>query len=302
MGRLPKFLRVGSRLVLEILPSIAATVIGGYLLAQFHFGRAAEPATAPTPSAQAAATSEEPTVSEDRAAMRQVLKERREKPEQPAQVRPIAMPVTASAAAAASVPPPPVKAPAVTAAIPMGMDSISPREPVARLAIAPSRPRGRDRDRRRPRRRRPMPKKAEVYVPAPPPGLPPAPARGMDAPTVIVPSMATATEPPAASPNAPQAAPAEPARHGPVGVVFSTFSNFVGHAANATGHTVNWVIDLPGKAISVGGRAIGVTRRRRRHRRGRSPDIVAQARCGGAAHAVRARRYFVGKHAIVSNA
>jgi hypothetical protein len=45
---------------------------------------------------------------------------------------------------------------------------------------------------------------------------------------------------------------------GPVGAVFSTLSSIVGHAANATGDTVNWVIDLPGKAISAGGRVIGV--------------------------------------------
>jgi hypothetical protein len=70
--------------------------------------------------------------------------------------------------------------------------------------------------------------------------------------------------PPAALPSAPavteaSAVPVEPDHQGPVGVVFSTFSNFVGHAANATGHTVNWVIDLPGKAISAGGRVIGVS-------------------------------------------
>ena len=38
--------------------------------------------------------------------------------------------------------------------------------------------------------------------------------------------------------------------------VFSTLSSVIGHAANATGNTVNWVIDLPGKAISAGGRVI----------------------------------------------
>jgi len=118
----------------------------------------------------------------------------------------------------------------------------------------------------------------------------------MDAPTVIVPSVASATPPPAIAPPAiappavapsvvaptappalvptappavvatvppaaatPAAAPPEPDHQGPVGTVLSTFSNFVGHAANATGHTVNWVIDLPGKAISAGGQAIGVT-------------------------------------------
>jgi hypothetical protein len=41
--------------------------------------------------------------------------------------------------------------------------------------------------------------------------------------------------------------------------VLSSISVIVGQAANATGHTVNWVIDLPGKAIEAGGRAIGVS-------------------------------------------
>jgi S-DNA-T family DNA segregation ATPase FtsK/SpoIIIE len=249
MGRLPRLFGVGSGWMLEILPSVAAAVIGGYLLAQLHFGRATEPAT--SPPANVAATTDEPTVSEDRAAMRQVLKERREKPEQPAQVRPIAAAVPASVPA----PPPMPTRPAVTAAIPLGMDSISPREPVARPAAAANRPNVAAAA-ATPAAPRPD-AELDVYVPAPPPGLPPAPARGMDAPTVIVPSVATATAPPATPPNAPPAAPTEP--HGPVGVVFSTVSSFVGHAANATGHTVNWVIDLPGKAISAGGRVIGVT-------------------------------------------
>jgi hypothetical protein len=46
---------------------------------------------------------------------------------------------------------------------------------------------------------------------------------------------------------------------GPVGSVLSGISVFVGQAANVTGNTVNWVIDLPGKAIEAGGRVIGVT-------------------------------------------
>jgi cytoskeletal protein RodZ len=249
MARLPKFFRVGSRLVLEILPSVAATVIGGYLLSQLHFGRASEP----SPAAQIAATAaEEPTVGQDRAAMREVLKVRREKPEQPAQVRPIATSAPASTAAPASVPPAPRTAPATTAAIPVGLDSISPREPVARPVSAPSRPAVTVAI-TSPAAARPD-AEGEVYVPAPPPGLPSAPARDINAPTVIVP--ATASETPAAPPSTP---PAQPAQHGAVGGVFSTLSGFVGHAANATGHTVNWVIDLPGKAISAGGRAIGVS-------------------------------------------
>ncbi len=254
MVRLPKLFRVGSRLVLEIMPSVAATVIGGYLLAQLHFGHGTEPSPQP---AAATGSTQPPTIGQDRAAMSQVLKERREKPEKPAQVRAAAAPVPASVAVAAPA------RPAATASIPVGMDSISPREPLTRPVMsrpsvtvaAPIAPAA-----------APRPDaEVEVYVPAPPPGLPPAPPRGMDAPTVIVPSVASAAPPSVAAPNPlpaaelPVATPSEPDHHGPVGVVFSTFSNFVGHAANATGHTVNWVIDLPGKAISAGGRAIGVS-------------------------------------------
>ena len=92
MGRFPALVRFGSKLVLEIMPSVAATVIGGYLLTQLHFSHTTEP-PAPQPQAVAApapaATPEVPTVREDRAAMREVLKERRENPEQPAVVRPV---------------------------------------------------------------------------------------------------------------------------------------------------------------------------------------------------------------------
>ena len=260
MGRLPKFFREWlEALVLEILPSVAATVIGGYLVAQLHFGHASAPTSPPS---QIAATTtqestQEPTVGQDRAAMREVLKVRREKPEQPAQVRPVATAAPATPAAPVSAPPVPRAAPAMTAAIPVGLDSISPRESAARPAAAPSRPAvAVAAATLAPAAPRPE-AQGEVYVPAPPPGLPTAPARDVNAPTVIVPSVATET--PAAAPNAPPAASAQPAQHGPVGAVFSTLSGFVGNAANATGHTVNWVIDLPGKAISAGGRMIGTS-------------------------------------------
>jgi hypothetical protein len=99
---------------------------------------------------------------------------------------------------------------------------------------------------------------ASVYAPAPPPGLPPAPAVGMDAPLQVSPAAATApVGPVVASPVPPAAAPpATPAP--PRGGVFSAISSIVGGAASATGNTVNWVIDLPGKAIEAGGRVIGV--------------------------------------------
>ena len=72
----------------------------------------------------------------------------------------------------------------------------------------------------------------------------------MSEPTPLSPVTVTASNPPSVPPPA-------PARRGPVGTVFSAFSAVVGHAVNATGDTVNWVIDLPGKAISAGERLIG---------------------------------------------
>jgi hypothetical protein len=59
---------------------------------------------------------------------------------------------------------------------------------------------------------------------------------------------------PAQPPLAPPATAEAPPRRG----VFSAISSIVGSAASATGNTVNWVIDLPGKAIDAGGRVIGI--------------------------------------------
>jgi hypothetical protein len=246
MGRLPRLVKAGSKLVLEIMPSIAATVIGGYLLAQLHFSYTEPPPPPQQPQAAAAAPSpsDVPTVREDRAAMREVLKERRENPELPATVRPV---VTAAPA------PAPVNPPAAdTAQLPAAMDSIQPNEPVQRAA-APNRPNVAVAPLALPRARPDSVAAAgaSVYAPAPPPGLPQAPAIGMDAPLQVAPAAANPVPPPAA----PAVAADQPA---PRGGVFSTISSIVGNAASATGHTVNWVIDLPGKAIEAGGRVIGV--------------------------------------------
>jgi hypothetical protein len=263
MGRLPNLVKHGSKLVLEIMPSVAATVIGGYLLAQIHFARAPEPQP-PQPEQPVAAQSEDtPTARQERAAMREVLKERRENPETPAQVRPIAMagppsqPATPPASQPVSAPISVPSAAAAPSAMPASMDSIAPNEPVApsRATIANAAAR---RDVEMPR---PRPDAAaavgSAYVPAPPPGLPPATASAVDAPRQLAPLEVTASVPPPQLPQQlPPSAPPAPPR-GPVGVVFSTLSGFVGSAANATGHTVNWVIDLPGKAIAAGGRVIG---------------------------------------------
>jgi hypothetical protein len=256
MGRFFKF---GSRLVLEILPSIAATVIGGYLLTQLHFGHTTEPAAPPQAAAAPAQASAQtpaqttpsdvPTVREDRAAMREVLKERRENPEAPAVVRPVV--------AAAPVPPPtPATVPAspsapVTAQLPAAMDSIPVNEPIEHAATA-SRPNVVAAPVTLPRAR-PEPV-ASVYAPAPPPGLPQAPALGMDTPMQVAPATAPAGPAVAGPAQTPVTAEAPPRRG-----VFSAISSIVGGAASATGNTVNWVIDLPGKAIDAGGRVIGIT-------------------------------------------
>ncbi len=262
MGRFPALVRFGSKLVLEILPSVAATVIGGYLLTQLHFSRTPEPPASPPQEAAAApvaSTPEVPTVREDRAVMREVLKERRENPEAPAVVRPVATAAPAASAGAPADPPAPAAAgsPAnpsapATAQLPPAMDSIASNEPVERAAT-PGRPTAAPvvLPRARPE------SVASVYAPAPPPGLPQAPAVGMDAPLQVAPAppAAPTTAAGAVPPGAAQPAPATPApRHG----VFSAISSIVGGAASATGSTVNWVIDLPGKAIEAGGRVIGI--------------------------------------------
>jgi hypothetical protein len=57
--------------------------------------------------------------------------------------------------------------------------------------------------------------------------------------------------------NLPSGVEPEPEPRGLAAKVFSSLSTVAGTAANATGNTVNWVIDLPGKAISAGGRLFG---------------------------------------------
>ena len=268
MGRLPNLVRLGSKLVLEILPSIAATVIGGYLLTQLHFSRTPE---APPPAAAVAvAAPETPTVGEERAAIRDVLKARRENPQAPEVVRP---------------------KPATTASVPAGPPASAATEPTAssepveraqsrpNVAVATAPPARRDVDvpRARPEAA------ASLYAPAPPPGLPVAPAvpSVSAAPVASAAPSASAVPSASAAPSGPpmqslppaqalppvvvSAAPAQMApppppvvNRGPVGTVLSGISVFVGQAANATGNTVNWVIDLPGKAIEAGGRVIGV--------------------------------------------
>src|SRR5262249_51504470 len=174
-------------------------------------------------------------------------KERRANPELPAEVRP----VVAAAPASPLVNPPAQE----TAELSPAMDSISPNEPVNHAA-APTHPNVAAAPAVVPRAR----PESVVYAPAPPPGLPRAPATSVDAPLQVAPvtsaaaSAAAPVGPVVATPAQPPATAEAPPRRG----VFSAISSIVGSAASATGNTVNWVIDLPGKAIDAGGRVIGI--------------------------------------------
>lgn len=79
--------------------------------------------------------------------------------------------------------------------------------------------------------------------------VPPAPQP--PAPAVVQPPVTANAVPP---PPPPQE------QNGFGAKVLSGLSSVAGSAANATGKTVNWMIDLPGKAIDAGGKLIGINR------------------------------------------
>src|SRR5262249_8244084 len=132
MGRFAALVKFGSKLVLEIMPSVAATVIGGYLLTQLNFSRTPEP-PAPHPPAAPAPPPRSRRAAGAGPAGGGVPRGPREPPEGPAGVGPVA-PAAAAPATEPVNPPAPV-----TAQLPAAMDSMSPNEPVDHAA-APSRP------------------------------------------------------------------------------------------------------------------------------------------------------------------
>ena len=81
----PYFGRFLSKLVLEIIPGALVSVFAAYLLSMLHLG--AEPAT---PSQTASVPQNDGLSADERRELtRQMLKERRENPEEPAEVKPI---------------------------------------------------------------------------------------------------------------------------------------------------------------------------------------------------------------------
>ncbi|MCL2430105.1 MAG: hypothetical protein FWD12_12830 [Alphaproteobacteria bacterium] len=108
---------------------------------------------------------------------------------------------------------------------------------------------------------------------APVPIARPAPRARAEAAVAVTPAVpaAAATTSPAAVPpgttdpavqapptmNASSGTEPAPAARGVAGNVLTSLSTFAGSAANATGNTVNWMINLPGRAMSAGGKLFG---------------------------------------------
>jgi hypothetical protein len=258
----PYFGRFLSKLFLEIIPGALVSMLAAYLISMLHLG--AEPATTPSQTVSAA-QNDGLSADERRELTRQMLKERRENPEEPAEVKPVpslrpaALP--SEAADLASVhhdhgAAPPAAAEAKPRAEPRPSS-------VATIAPAPTTP--------LPRPPAPRAKAEAAATQAPaltPPSAAPTVTASLPPPIIVAPA---AVPPPGAptplpqvtvtAPNANANAPAgdlatQPQQRGIVGNIFSGVSTIAGGAANITGNTVNWVIDLPGKAISAGGKAI----------------------------------------------
>ena len=241
LGRFP------SKFLLMVIPGLIASGVVASVLYAVHVSRApssCELLTDLTPQGDGLSAEER------RGLTRQMLKARRENPQEPALVRPtpISRPADSAEAPVADAkaapldqtpsdhtPPdrtPPDRTPAdrASAAAPL---------PIARPAQA---------------RVRPDAPPLVTAVPAPVNIAPPAAAMGQSAPLPL-----DATDP-ALQPvtvNSASGAEPDPEPRGFAANVFSSLSALAGTAANATGNTVNWVIDLPGKAISAGGRLLG---------------------------------------------
>jgi hypothetical protein len=240
MGRTDlDYRRFISRLLVTIIPAAMASGIAVYVLYAIHVARAPNPAdqlTLTSPLSDGLSTDER------RELTRQMLKERRENPQVPAEVKPTPRPPSSAAAGNA-----PTRAPDVKA---------RPERTAAASPVAPS------------------PAATVQPVVAPLPATRPTAAGGRPDPSQVPPGAMGAVVPGAASPVAPPppavdptttppgtvntaSVGAEPEQRGFAGNVFSSISVLAGTAANATGNTVNWVIDLPGRAISAGGRLLG---------------------------------------------
>jgi hypothetical protein len=220
-----------SKIVMTVVPGVVASAIAVFVLYSVHSTRAPELGERVTGLAPAG---DDLTAEERRELTRQMLKARRENPEQPELVKPTPRP-TATAAEPKPEPRTERTANAAPTAAPL------PRPPRAKpdqAALAPN---------------------AAGAPGAAVPGTAANATPGSPGATALPRVDVTASTPKAEGAPLPRAdvtAPDAPEQRSFAANVFSSISVFAGTAANATGNTVNWVIDLPGKAISAGGRLI----------------------------------------------
>jgi hypothetical protein len=239
--------RFPSKLLLTVILGSVASGLAASVLYAVHVSRA--------PSSSEFLTDLAPqgdglSAEERRGLTREMLKARRENPQEPAEVRPtlIARPTDSGPAGNptdnAKAAEPKGTADDGKAAEPKGAVKAAERTPPDRAAPLPI--------------ARPAPPRAraEASVVAAP-AAPPATAAASSAPSPVGTPPGT-TDPAVQTPaTASSGAEAAPETRGFAANMFSSLSSIAGTAANATGNTVNWVIDLPGKAISAGGRLFG---------------------------------------------
>jgi hypothetical protein len=245
--------RSPSKLLVTVILGLVASALAASVLYAVHVSRA--------PSSSEFLTDLAPqgdglSAEERRGLTREMLKARRENPQEPAEVRPTPASRSTDSGPAGN----PADDGKVTEPKSAGnpVDDGKAAEPKGAVKAAT--------DRTSPDRAAPLP----IARPAPPRARAEAPV----VPTPATPSVAaTASSAPppvgtppgttdpasqaAATTNASSGSEPTPETRGFANNVLSSLSTLAGSAANATGNTVNWVIDLPGKAISAGGRLFG---------------------------------------------
>jgi len=237
LGRFP------SKFLLTVIPGVVASGIVALVLYAVHVSgppSSSEVLTDLTPQGDGLSTEER------RGLTRQMLRARRENQEEPEQVRPTP---TSRPATIGLAQDPPVDVKAATTPPAVDVKTSVDRTPAAAPLPAA-----------RPANVRVRPDSPAVVTSAAPAAspvviTPPAVASAQSAP--VPPATSDPASPPPVAVNTPPDGDAEPQPRGFAANVFSSLSTFAGTAANATGNTVNWVIDLPGKAISAGGRLFG---------------------------------------------
>lgn len=208
------------RALLAIVPGVAASAFAVFVLTSVNLTQGTDSTDRVVNSA---VSDDNLTAEERRELTRQMLRARRENPEIPAAVIP-----TARSAPAKST------------------DALAPAQGATTAVATPPIPRP-----ARPRpeaRTQPAPSGVAAAQAAPGTGTPPPAGPPAANPAVRLPPVEVNTVAPDQD---------EPAPRSLAATMFSSISGFAGTAANATGNSINWVIALPGRAISAGGKLVG---------------------------------------------